>query len=142
MSEATKDATPVYASASISQNITSSTETILNNFTSQVAKGITVGGVNVFTTPTPGWYSLGFSTEFDSPSGFKDCILRIKRNGSTFHELLHRDSGASGHIDLTRPIGGSILINMTDSDDIITFTAQSSSSSYSFTGTVSLVKVD
>ena len=56
--------TNIYAGAEISKTISVTTEFVLNTWSSQVADGITVGTTNVFTTPTTGWYSLGFSVEF------------------------------------------------------------------------------
>jgi hypothetical protein len=143
MSEATR--VTAFAGAEISREITVTTEVDLDNWTSQVANGIAVGETNVFTTPTTGWYSLGYSIGFGgvlNSSVFKSCILKIKRNGTSIHNLKHQDSGATGHVDHTRPYGGSILVNMTAPTDFITFTAQSDSNRYLVTGFVSLVKVD
>lgn len=143
MTEATKATS--FAGAEISQTIDVSTQADLNEWTSQVANGITVGSTNVFTTPTTGWYSLGYSFEFLATTNgdpFKSCVLRIKKNGTNFHILKNADSGSIGHTDLSRTFGGSILINMAGDADFITFTAQSDNTQYRVTGMVSLVKVD
>lgn len=133
--------TPIYAGASISKTIGVTTEFDLNTWSSQVADGINVGTTNVFTTPTAGWYSLGFSLECQGTSSntFYKAILRIYRNGVAYHNLQDDDNGDELNYSIT--FGGSILIQMTAPTDYITFSTEVNATQYLVTGFASLVKV-
>ena len=142
MSEATKGVT-LYSSAKLSQQISSINETILDNWTTEVSAGITVGSTNVFTTPTAGWYLLSYSFEIQansSTSSVRDLIFRIKRDGTGYHVIREKDLGDPFSVDS----GGSILIQMT-SGQTITITSEvqtkADSDAYTFSGYCSLVKV-
>ena len=136
--------TPIYAGAGVSKTINGVSETTLNTWSSQVADGITVATTNTFTTPTAGWYSLGFSLEcqgVNQTTYFTTAILRIKRNGTTFHALQDNDNPSGGSdLNLSVTFGGSFLIQMTEGQNI-TFTTEVNSGSYLVTGFASLVKV-
>lgn len=138
--------TPTFAGATISQTISSNLETNLNSWSSQVATGITVGvGISdVFTTPTAGWYSLGFSLEILKPTGggtnFETAILKIKQGGAAYHAL--QDKIASSGKNNSIFFGGSILIQMSASQTISMTTQVDRASSYEVTGMILLVKVD
>ena len=129
-----------YAGASISKTISVTTETVLNTWSSQVAVGINVASTDAFTTPTDGWYSLGYSFECQGTSSntFYAAILRIKRNGTTYQALQNHDTASELNYSVT--FGGGILIQMTEGQ-YITFTAEVNATQYLVTGHASLVKV-
>ena len=135
--------TSTFAGCRISQPITSTAETNITDWTSQVHTGITfVDGFRAFTTPTAGWYSLSFSLEVQgAPTVFTYSILRIKKNNSNIHALQNDDYSAVGDRDYSRCLGGSFLVYM-EPADYITFSSQANSSSYLVSGYCSLVKVD
>jgi len=134
--------TPTFAGASITETISSNAETTLTGWTSQVATGITIGTPDVFTTPTAGWYSLGFSLEIDKDSGanFETLTFKIKRGGTDYHQLLYEN--ASGVRSNAKCFGGSILIEMIVGQTISMTTQMDFANSYIVSGFVSLVKVD
>jgi len=141
-----KEARP-FAQVDISQN----SGTIVNNEytlspTNSTGYGITPGGAasgKLFTTITPGWYSLGFSIELQTTdsAGALTYTLRIKKNGAIIHTVRHQDNSTFGETDFIRPFGGSILVNM-NPNHVISFAVQSDGATYTITGNASLVKVD
>ncbi len=135
----------IYAGASISQIIgpAVNVETTLNNWTSQVASGITGGATNVFTAQSSGWYSLGFSFNCKGTTNYNNftkVFLRIKKNGTNYHVLNDDDRpGAGDDVNISITFGGSIFIDL-NTNDIITFTIQVNSDNHTLTGYCSLEK--
>ena len=138
--------TPTFAYANISQAITVTTEVSLLP-SSSGGQGITSNlYADIFTPQISGWYSVSFSTQFESSSGYgnKDYILRIKNNGTTEQTLKHEATGATGDALKCVTIGGSILayINAAQS---ISFTAESQGGggggNYTVSAKVSIFKV-
>lgn len=107
---------------------------------SQIASGIDVGtGSSVFSTPTPGWYSLGFSIAYKGQSRFlgKNVTLRIKKDDVLLHTL--RDRLPETY---EGTFGGNFLIEMGPNEKISFTISFQGNIKHNYSGMASLVRVE